>query len=227
MNESFEPSTSDPCCNLGHHNTPSEDDHLIDYYDILGVAKTASLQEIRAAYFHLKSTFNHQNQALYAFISEEEAAQMQHQTEEAYQVLSNESKRKEHNHRLAERGILDASFFLLQSTSFSGRESSRSEEAKNYLASLGELATQLIGDGKLFKELRTNAKISLEQMQEHIKVPMDTITNIEENRFERLPQAVYVKGFLKSYCRFLGIGSSDHLIDAYMVRYRECSATDN
>ena len=55
-------------------------------------------------------------------------------------------------------------------------------------------------------------------MQERIKVSIGYLRAIETNRFERLPQAVYVKGFLRSYFRYLDVPESDKLVNAFSAR---------
>jgi cytoskeleton protein RodZ len=48
---------------------------------------------------------------------------------------------------------------------------------------------------------------------------------IESNRFDRLPQAVYVKGFLRSYFRYLGVPEAEKLIAAYSQRLIDWQAS--
>ena len=76
------------------------------------------------------------------------------------------------------------------------------------------------GDGALYKKIRTLVGISQEEMQDHIKISIGYIKNLEENCFDLLPQEVYVKGFLKSYLRFLGVPESDRLVGAYTERLK-------
>ncbi|NRA45303.1 MAG: helix-turn-helix domain-containing protein [Oligoflexales bacterium] len=78
-----------------------------------------------------------------------------------------------------------------------------------------------LGDGNLYKRIRQLVGVSKEEMQDHIKVSIGYIDHLEENRFDLLPQPVYVKGFLKSYLRFLGISACDHLIKAYAERLND------
>ena len=73
-------------------------------------------------------------------------------------------------------------------------------------------------DGDLYRRLRESAGVSEEEMQERIKVSIGYLRAIETNRFERLPQAVYVKGFLRSYFRYLDVPESDKLVNAFSAR---------
>lgn len=82
------------------------------------------------------------------------------------------------------------------------------------------IQSRLEFDGEFFKEIRELCQVTHEEMQEHIKVSIDYIENIELNRYERLPQPVYVKGFLNSYFRYLGIRKADTLVNGYMIRLK-------
>lgn len=89
------------------------------------------------------------------------------------------------------------------------------------------IAAHELGDGNLYRKIREVCDVTIAEMQEHIKVSIDYIKDIEQNRFERLPQAVYVKGFLKSYLRFLGVKQTDKFINAYITRLKDWMETGN
>lgn len=74
-------------------------------------------------------------------------------------------------------------------------------------------------DGAFYEKIRELVGVSREEMQNHIKISIGYIKNLEENCFDLLPQEVYIKGFLKSYLRFLGVHESDQLVTAYVERY--------
>ncbi len=78
-----------------------------------------------------------------------------------------------------------------------------------------------LSDGDLFRQLREAAGVSLDELQDRTKVSVAYITDIEANRFDRLPQLVYVKGFLRCIFKYLGVGDSDKLVKAYALRLEE------
>jgi DNA-binding transcriptional regulator YiaG len=59
--------------------------------------------------------------------------------------------------------------------------------------------------GVLFKKLREEAKISLEEVSSHIKVNLSHLIALENEAYERLPAPVYVRGFISAYINYLGI----------------------
>jgi len=80
------------------------------------------------------------------------------------------------------------------------------------------------GDGDLFRRLREAAGVSEDEMQERTKICISYIQAIESNRFERLPQAVYVKGFLRSYCRYLCVPDAEKVVAAFSARLTDWQA---
>jgi hypothetical protein len=77
------------------------------------------------------------------------------------------------------------------------------------------------GDGDLYRRLRETAGVSDDEMQERTKVSIGYLRAIEGNRFERLPQAVFVKGFLRSYFRYLNVPDSEKMVNAYGARLHD------
>ena len=63
-----------------------------------------------------------------------------------------------------------------------------------------------------------------EEMQDHIKISIGYIEHLEANKFELLPLAIYVKGFMRSYLRFLGVEEYDRLVKTYLERMKDWQA---
>jgi hypothetical protein len=80
-------------------------------------------------------------------------------------------------------------------------------------------------DGDLFKRLREAAQVTEDEMQNRIKVGIGYLRAIEGNRFERLPQAVFVKGFLRSYFRYLMVPEAEKLVTAFSTRLSDWQAS--
>lgn len=67
------------------------------YYDILEVGPNASFNEIKTAYYRIKSTYSKDSPALYTLFNEDETKELLAKIEIAYLVLSNGDKRKEYD----------------------------------------------------------------------------------------------------------------------------------
>jgi curved DNA-binding protein CbpA len=81
------------------------------------------------------------------------------------------------------------------------------------------IARSEIGDGHLFRDLRILAGVGEAEIQDRTKISLDYIQAIENNSFERLPQSVYVRGFLRSYLQYINAPSLDALVKAFTEKF--------
>ncbi len=72
--------------------------------------------------------------------------------------------------------------------------------------------------GKILQEARGKKGISVQQANVATKIKREYIEALENERFELIPSATYVKGFLKIYGEFLCVDYKK-LISEYTVRY--------
>ncbi len=73
--------------------------------------------------------------------------------------------------------------------------------------------------GQYLRELREERKMSVEEVSRATRVPMASVERIETDRFDELPGEVFVRGFLKSYARSLGV-SADEVLARYTASRR-------
>ncbi|MBI4039410.1 helix-turn-helix domain-containing protein [Candidatus Daviesbacteria bacterium] len=66
----------------------------------------------------------------------------------------------------------------------------------------------------VLKSARIKKGLSQEQVEKDIKIRLTVLQNLEEGRFDRLPSATFVRGFIKNYGDYLGL-SSDFLLALY------------
>ena len=59
--------------------------------------------------------------------------------------------------------------------------------------------------GSLLRRLRESADANLDSVAEITKISKRYLHALEENDFESLPAAVYVRGFVSEYARALGL----------------------
>src|ERR1043165_4560883 len=65
--------------------------------------------------------------------------------------------------------------------------------------------------GQYLRRHREKAQMSVEEIARSTRVPMDSVTRIEADQFDELPGEVFVRGFLKSYARAVGLPAEDVL----------------
>lgn len=65
--------------------------------------------------------------------------------------------------------------------------------------------------GRYLKNEREIRQVSLEELSQTTRIPLRHLSNLEDDRLERLPGDVFVRGFLKSYAKAVGLVPADVL----------------
>lgn len=68
--------------------------------------------------------------------------------------------------------------------------------------------------GQYLREQREAKGMSLEEVARATRVPMSSVERLEADQFDELPGEVFVRGFLKSYARAVGLD-----LDEVLARY--------
>jgi cytoskeletal protein RodZ len=61
--------------------------------------------------------------------------------------------------------------------------------------------------GQILKEKRLEKNITLETVEQDIKIRKKFLEDIESDNYQRLPSQAYIKGFVKNYSEYLGLNS--------------------
>ena len=69
----------------------------------------------------------------------------------------------------------------------------------------------MLGPGERLKQARLERGISLEEAEKATKIRRAYLAALEEEDFDRLPSAIYAKGFLQVYARYLGLNIEEIL----------------
>lgn len=69
------------------------------------------------------------------------------------------------------------------------------------------------GIGEILKKERESKNITLEQVEEATKIRRKYLDAIENEKFEILPGEVYVKGFIATYLKYLGIKERPDVVE--------------
>jgi cytoskeletal protein RodZ len=65
--------------------------------------------------------------------------------------------------------------------------------------------------GTYLRRCREDKRMSVEEVSRATRVPASSVDRIEADRFDELPGEVFVRGFLKSYARAVGLQPDDVL----------------
>src|SRR4029077_14779742 len=72
--------------------------------------------------------------------------------------------------------------------------------------------------GNSLREARTRKGLDFPELEQGTKIRAKYLRALEDEAFETLPSATYVKGFLRTYADYLGLDGQLY-VDEYNVRY--------
>jgi flagellar biosynthesis protein FlhG len=75
--------------------------------------------------------------------------------------------------------------------------------------------------GLFLRQLRESAGLTLKDVAYRTKISPMRLEQIEQERFERLPAAVYLRGFVLEYAKALGFPQPQEVAGLYLARYQE------
>ena len=201
-----------------------------DHYEALDVAPTATREEIERAYHLAKATYTDDSLAGYSVFQEGELPLLRERIEHAYRTLADGEARRAYDEEISSLGrrprvepgepaatevthSTDTGPSMLPPPVLLGGEPEDEEREEED----GEF------DGVRLQRLRERRGIEIDEIAGVTKVNPNYLRCIEEERFDDLPAAVYVRGFVKCYARCLGL-DPDRVARSYMRRYDERSS---
>ena len=205
------------------------------HYDLLSVPTDASPLEIRHAYRDVLEVYQDQSMAANAFFSESERKAILSRLEEAYLVLINPESRSVYDHSLIKTGIMkegkqyqDKSrqaislYHVRKKRNLSQWLPKQPEVDKSVVsenALIQDILKQDLLTGQDLKKIRMTLGIPLERIVLQTRIATGTLEAIEEDQFNRLPPAVYLKSFLKLYAQCLQI-DTNIIVTGYMNHFK-------
>jgi hypothetical protein len=75
--------------------------------------------------------------------------------------------------------------------------------------------------GRFLRQLRESAGLSLKDVAHRTKISPMRLDQIEQEMFERLPAAVYLRGFVLEYAKVLGFPQPQEVAGLYLARYQD------
>ena len=83
-----------------------------------------------------------------------------------------------------------------------------------------EIQDQEIFDGTFLQKVRHYKNISIDQLSETSRISRPYLLSVETNDFHALPAPVYVRGFIVSVARLLGLNEKK-TADSYMKLFKD------
>lgn len=174
-------------------------DELKKYFEMLELPPDASLRDIHNSYLRLKKLYAGDSIVLAPLgeeFPEKKRKKVLDEIEEAHLKLL--AAKKDEPSRTA---------FLFEDTP-SPENASRPEKA-----------VDLPTTGPSLRKIREKAGVDLSEISKELKLRIELLKSLEEERFEALPEAIYLKVHLKNYAVFLGLNPAK-VIDEYLQRYQ-------
>ena len=83
-----------------------------------------------------------------------------------------------------------------------------------------KIETETNWRGSTIRQFREAQGISIEEVSEYTKISKNYLRAIEEEQYAKLPAAVYLRGFLRTISKKLGI-PFERVATTYLARYKE------
>ena len=203
----------------------------MNYYEILDIRPGATAVEIRSAYNAALQMYQPESLVSYSFFSREERKKILAQLEKAYSRLINEAQRIQYDHELNPRGIAGiietdetakkpVAIFDMnrQATNFAARKNHNAELKAKIAQSriIADVIARQNIKGQDLKAIRNELGVTMEAIHQETKIRLDYLTYLEEDKIEKLPAAVFLKGFIRAYLKSLCIEPADDISTRYM-----------
>lgn len=190
------------------------------FYEILEIRRSATPEEVRRAYERARALFGPGSLASYTLLAPDEAEVLHLRIEEARSVLLDPQARATYDERLPAEG------------EWKGRPVAAFQTAKTPVAQDAQSprtswpaipgvdfhppeGTTWTGD--LIRQAREARGLSILQVSERTKVQRSYIGNVEAERFDQLPRAVYLRGIVLSIASALRL-DGEKVARSYMER---------
>ncbi|MEQ1665516.1 MAG: helix-turn-helix domain-containing protein [Bdellovibrionales bacterium] len=213
-----------------------------NYYELLEVPIDAPHHFIVSAYQRAKEAYSPESPALYTIFTKEEADEIRKMVEEAFLILGNQSKRKEYDQLLLNRGVNPTHAKALpdfgpvrgeptnttseftatahKSTIPEGFAKSRLSvyEIKPELES--EISACKNFDGAFIRKIRQYKNINIDHLSKETRISRNYLAALEAEDFEALPAPVFLRGFVVQVARMLGL-DENQVANSYMSRVKK------
>ena len=171
-------------------------DSLAPYYAVLELPPGAPLRNVQNAYLRLRRLYSDLSVVLEPLEEEFTAEKRQAvlaEVEEAYQKLLSAIHAETPRSALLPEGVASGT---------------ADDEAE--VMAFGGLA---------LRKVRERLAVDLSEISKEIKARVELLRNIEEERFEAIPEEAYLKGHLRNFAQYLGL-RPDKVVEDYLGRYR-------
>jgi curved DNA-binding protein CbpA len=174
------------------------------HYDVLGVSRRATPEQIQRAYEFLRQMYDDVALATYSLLDPQEARVARSRVKQAYEALRDPERRRDYD-------------LGLDRVAGVPPEATRPAPAAPSGPPLPVSVLGGVVTGQALRLYREQRGVSLEDISSMSKVGVRFLRYIEDDRHSMLPARVYLRSFLQEYAKALGLDPFG-LADAYLSR---------
>jgi flagellar biosynthesis protein FlhG len=183
-----------------------------NYYEILEVDPQATEEDIRIAYEKLRAMYSLITPGLTILFTPEEIKEIRDKMEEAYRVLRDPRSQREYD--LMRQGAWGKPITPPPNPLVVRR----TLDAQQIREALG--GYEMLWSGENLGKIRRYLGLDIDALAVEIKISRHNLEAIEAEAMQALPATVYLKGFLRSYTKALGL-DPNLVSEAYLARITE------
>jgi flagellar biosynthesis protein FlhG len=183
-----------------------------DHYELLEIPRSASAEQIDRAYRLACSIYVDDALAGHSVFEEGDVDAIRARLDVAYKTLSDAGARQAYDESLAPS--TDALPAPVETRVAEAPAPAPLETLEDLDESEGEF------DGARLRRLRLHRGREIEEMASETKINPAYLHCIEEDRFDDLPAAVYVRGFVMAYATCIGLDPV-RVAESYLRAYQE------
>ena len=190
------------------------------HYEVLEVGPDVGPEELERAYRLARAAYAEDSLALYSVFSEEESAALRGRVELAYRVLADSDQRREYDASFGSEVACEDEIKIALDLALEDAPAPQDPfEAVHEVTEFDAFEEEGEGafDGAWLRRTRLRSGVEIEQIAAITKINPTYLRFIEEEKFQDLPAAVYVRGFVGAYARCIGL-DPERVVSSYMSR---------
>lgn len=201
---------------IGYKQVPTQVSFDENHYELFDVAPTSSFEDIRRANRRIREVYSAHSVVINGLYTQQRLDDLHRRIEGAYRTLMDSTRRAEYDEELFPNGLPSRNI-LGESAATAQLEPPPPPEDR---PEMPVLTPDTDFTGALLQRVREARGIQLRDVAERSKIGMTYLQAIEDERFNKLPAVVYVRGFLVEYAKILGV-DQERVLDTYLERYRK------
>ena len=177
------------------------------HHDVLEVERGATDEEIRRAYKRMCGVFDPENVVTFGLFDEDGLDAARTRIDEAYDVLLDPARRRPYE------------ISVFPEAPETNADAEQEEVPSGELPPAPSITPDTEFSGALLRAVRESQGTTLHQISERTKVGINYLRCLEEDEFEKLPAAVYVRGFVTEFAKCLRL-DPEQVSQSYLRRYK-------